>query len=188
MAYVLHVHENFFEIVFKWTTFGLSFWKLIFETCHIMSLQVFSRKLAPKDRIWCFKVEFWAWGSNLEIPDFGLTLERETPRLSVHTEFMQSARAVKATLEREMCVSSTLHVFTVRLSGGMHARARTCVSRSSGGRAPVDREFHAARTFAVRSSGVSHAWAGSFCLHVRSSGESHARAWTPVSTNFDKCF
>ena len=124
MLHIHYVHEVLFGFVFNWTTFGLWFCKLIFETCHIMSFKVFSRKLAQKDRIWCFKSWFWAWRFNLEIPDFGSTLERGTPRSSVHFEFMQFARAGKVTLEREMRVSSTLHVFTVRSSEGMHARAK----------------------------------------------------------------
>ena len=81
------------ELYFNWTTFGLWFCKFIFEACHIMSFKVFSRILAQKDQIWCFKVEFWAWRFNLEISEFGPTLERGTPCSSVHSEYMKSARA-----------------------------------------------------------------------------------------------
>jgi len=87
-----------------------------------------------------------------------------------------------------MRVSSTLHVFTVRLSEGMRARSMTCVSRSSRGRAPVEREFHASSIFEIRSSEESHARAEIFCLHVRSSVESHVRARSLFSENFEKCF
>ena len=156
------------EFVCNWTTFGFWFLKLIFETCHIMSLQVVSRKLAQNDQIWCSGIEFWAWGSNLEIPNFGLTLERRTPRSSVHTGFIRYARAGKMTLEREFCVSSTLPVFTVRSSGVMHARVRTCVSLSSGYRAPIERDFHTFGTFAVRSSRKVYALAEAFvCMSAR---------------------
>ena len=157
MLLLHHALEVLFGNGFNWTTFGLLFYKLIFETCHIMSFKVFSKKLAQKDRIWCFKRWVSCLETNLEIPDFGSTLERGTPRLSVHSESMQSAQASKVTLEHEMRVSSTLHVFAVCASEGMHARARTCVSRSSGGRSPVEREFHASSTFTVRSSEESHA-------------------------------
>ena len=176
MLHVHHVLEVLFGNGFNWTTFGLWFWKLIFETCHIMSFKVFFRKLAQKDRIWCLKCWVSCLETNLEIPDFGSTLERGTPRSSVYFEFMQFAWASKVTLEREMRVCSTLHVFTVCSSEGMHTRARTCVSRSSGGRALVERKFHASNTFAVRSSEERHARAELLCLHVRSSVESYARA------------
>ena len=63
------------------------------------------------------------------------------------SRFWTHARAGEVTLEREMRVSSTFIRFTVCSSGGMHARARVCVIRSSGGRAPVEREFHASSTF-----------------------------------------
>ena len=96
----LLILEVLLGIVFNWLTLGLWFYKLSFETSYTMSLQVFSRKLAQKGQIWCIVGEFWAWGSNLEIPDFGLTLERKTPRSSVHTVFMQYALAGKMTLEQ----------------------------------------------------------------------------------------
>ena len=71
----------------------------------------------------------------MEIPEFGLTLERVTPRLSVQPVFMQSARASKVTLEWKMRVSSTLHVLTVRSSGectlerGLVSHARVGIER-----------------------------------------------------------
>ena len=142
------------ELCFNWTTFGIWFLKLIFKTCYTMSLQVFSRKLAQKDWIWCIGIEFWAWGSNLKIPDFGLTLERGVLRSSVSLVFMQSARARKVALEREMRVSSTLHVFTVRSSERVHVRARTCVSRSSVYQVPVEHDFCASSTFTVACSSL----------------------------------
>ena len=91
-----HVHEIWFEIGFNWNTLGLWFIKLIFETCNIMGFEVFSRKLAQEDRIWCIKTWFWAWGSNLGFPNFGPTLERGSPRSSVHSVIMPSARAWNA--------------------------------------------------------------------------------------------
>ena len=163
MLHVHHVLEVLFGIVFNWLTLGLWFYKLIFKTCYIMDLKCFSRKWAQEVEFWC--VECWVscLETNLEIPDFGSTLERRTPRSSIHSEFMQSARASKVTLEGEMRVTNTLHV---RSSEGMHARARTCVSRSSRGRAPVEREFHASSTFAVHSSEESQARVCRFCLQV----------------------
>ena len=99
MSYVRHVLEVLFGNGFNWTTFGLWFLKLIFETCHIMSLQVFSRKLAQKDRIWCIGTWFEHWSSNLDFPDFGLPLERGKWSSSGEFELpasctvLQSARA-----------------------------------------------------------------------------------------------
>ena len=75
-------------------------------------------------------------------------LERKTSRSSVRSEYMHPAQAGEVTLEREMRVSSTFHMFSVCSSEKMHTRARTCGSRSSGGRAPIERELHASRTFA----------------------------------------
>ena len=188
MLHTLYVLEVYLKIVFNWTTFRHWFLKLIFETCQIMSFKVFSRKLAQRNRIWCFKCWVLCLETNLEIPYFGSTREQGTSRSCVLSEFMQSTPASKVTLEREMHVSSTLHVFTVRSSEGMHSRARTCVSRSSEGRAPVEREFHASSTFTVCSSEKSHARAELLCLHVRSSIESHARARPLFSENSEKCF
>ena len=140
-----------FEIGFNWTTFGLWFLKLIFGICHIMSFEVFSRKLAQKDRIWYIEAWFWAWGSNLEIPDFGLPLERGKWRSSGKFVYpalllcLQFARAGGRTLER-----------------GLVSHAWACVER------PIERDFHTSSTFAVRSGGKSYARADTFvCLSAR---------------------
>ena len=53
-----------------------------------------------------------------------------------NSRFWTHARAEWLALEREIRASSTLHCFTVRSSGVLDARARTCVTRSSGYRAP----------------------------------------------------
>ena len=137
-----HMHVTFevcswiiVEIVFNWLTFGPWFYKLSFESCYIMSLKVFSRKVAQNDRIWYIETWFWAWGSNLEIPDFGLPLERGKwhssgkfaypalllclqsaragiERLSsvIFTDpvLLQSARAGKFTLERRLLFACSL--------------------------------------------------------------------------------
>ena len=113
-------------MVFNWLTYGLWFYKLIFETRYTMGFQVFFRKLAQGDRIWSFKSWIHAWGSIWKFqildPRSSIGLHARACTLSTCTY----ARAWNAYAQKFMC-------FTVRASEKGHARVRTLVSRSSGG-------------------------------------------------------
>ena len=134
------VLEVYLKMVFNWLIIGLWFLKLIFETCYIMGLKCFSKKLAQKDRVWGFNAWVLCLGMNLEIPDFGPTLEHRTSRSSVPSELCTSARTWKVTLEREMhvprssCVLQSARASPAReftLEWGPESRARAEVERPS---------------------------------------------------------
>ena len=108
MLHVLHVLEVLFENGFNWTTFGLWFCKLIFETCHNMSFKVFSKKLAQKDRIWCFKCWVSCLETNLEIPKFGSTLARTLCVHAVRSSGKSNARAWNVCIQYIACVYSLM--------------------------------------------------------------------------------
>ena len=139
-----------------------------------MSFDVFSGKLAQEDRNLWFKTWFWAWGSNLEFPEFGLTLERGDWRSSV-----------------EIVLPAFLFCFEVRSSGIIDARAGHCVSCSSGCRAPNRAWFSPIQHFWLfcrTLERVSLRSSGNLYLHVRSSGVTYARAWPLFSENSENAF
>ena len=108
-----------------WTTFGLWFCKLIFETCHIMSFKVFSRKLAQKDRIWYFKCWVSCLETNLKIPVFGFPARAKDSTRERPSWVQSSARAKEWWLERKLQALRFLVHADARSSEVTYARART---------------------------------------------------------------
>ena len=132
--------------------------------------------------LWVLKCFPENWPKRIEFDAIKLSLCLEVQ--SENSRFWIHARAGNSTLE------CTLWVHVVRASGESNARAwNACIQYfacvysplkrgnvcSSRGRAPVEREFHAASTFAFRSSEESDARAELLCLHVRSSMDPKSR-------------
>mgnify|MGYP003702403831 CR=1 FL=1 len=99
------------------------------------------------------------------------------------SRFQSSARAGKVPLERKNRASSILHCFTVRSSGGVGARAKSCLTleRASSGdfTRPVLSQYARAGKFTLERVPL---------LHVRSSGETCARAGLCLSENPENAF
>ena len=113
---------------------------------------------------------------------FDLVLSLEVQ--SGFSRFCTSARAGKVTLEREIRASSiSLHCFTVRSSGGLGARAESCLKleRASSGdfTHPVLLQYARAGKFTLERVPL---------LHVCSSGETCARAGLCFSENSETVF
>ena len=122
---------------------------------------MFSRKWAQEDRFWCILTWVLAWRCKLGFPDFARPLERVNWRSSGESEHPVS-----------------LHCFTVRSSGGLGARAESCLT--------LERESSGDFTHPVL---LQNARVGKFTLervpllHDRSSGETWARAGLCFSEN-----
>ena len=129
--------------------------------------------------------EFWAWWSNLEIPEFASTLERGSLRSSDHSECVHSVRATKSPLERELQAPRSFMSFTDRSSEGMCARATILIMHV---RSSVDWDQPVLFSkFTNRSSEGMCARATPFILYVRSSEEVYARAGTLFSEILPNC-
>ena len=157
------------KVVWNWVRIKHP-WALISQIeFWIMLLYVFKRvfqKIGPR-------------GSNFMHLSLVLNLELE----SGISRFQSSARAGEVPLERENRASSILHCFTVRSSGGLGARAESCLKleRASSGdfTHPVLLQYARAGKFTLERVPL---------LHVRSSGETWARAGLCFSENPENAF